>query len=129
MKTLEKIHINIWDDFYDDGYVPIGEKQETKIYIEESGIPFDKEKQYLEFLLDYINNNLNAGGVGLWMEFYECKKKYPNLIGTDAESLFFDRWEIKIEGLTHERLSEWMMNLENSNISIDGIPFEIYSES
>ena len=34
MEQLEYIHINIWDDFYDDGYVPKGEKLETYIYIE-----------------------------------------------------------------------------------------------
>jgi hypothetical protein len=43
--------------------------------------------------------------------------------------MFFDRWEIKLEGLTHERLYEWMKVLENVDIKVDGIPFHIYSES
>ena len=51
------------------------------------------------------------------------------LIGTEHERMFFDRWEIKLEGLTHERLHEWMKVLENVDIKVDGIPFHIYSES
>lgn len=39
MKKLEYIPINIWDDFYDDGYVPEGEKLETYIYVEDSDMP------------------------------------------------------------------------------------------
>ena len=33
-QNLRNIPINIWDDFYDDGYVPEGEKLETYIYVE-----------------------------------------------------------------------------------------------
>ena len=57
---------------------------------------------------------------------YMVKK---TLIGTEHERMFFDRWEIKLEGLTHERLHEWMKVLENVDIKVDGIPFHIYSES
>jgi hypothetical protein len=129
MDKLEYIPINIWDDFYDDGYVPEGEKLETYIYVEDSDIPQEKRKEYLEILLEYINKNLNINGIKLWMELYESRKKYPNLIGTEHERMFFDRWEIKLEGLTHERLYEWMKVLENVDIKVDGIPFHIYSES
>ena len=129
MKKLKYIPINIWDDFYDDGYVPEGEKLETYIYIEDSDISQEKRKEYLEVLLEYINKNLNTSGIKLWMELYESRKKYPNLIGAEHERMFFDRWEIKLEGLTHERLHEWMKVLENVDIKVDGIPFYIYSES
>lgn len=129
MKKLEYIPINIWDDFYDDGYVPEGEKLETYIYVEDSDMSQEKRKECLDTLLDYINKNLNTNGIKLWMELYESRKKYPNLIGTEHESMFFDRWEIKLEGLTHERLHEWMGVLENVDIKVDGIPFHIYSES
>ena len=50
--------INIWDDFYDDGYVPEGEKLETYIYVEDSSVSHEKIKQCLELLLDYINQKL-----------------------------------------------------------------------
>jgi len=125
--------INIWDDFYDEGYVPEGEKLETYIYVEDSSVSHEKRKQCLELLLDYINQNLNTEGLKLWMEFYESyesRKKYPNLVGNpEAEKMFFDRWEIKLEGLTHKRLHEWMKSLENANLLVDDIPLLIYSES
>ncbi len=41
----------------------------------------------------------------------------------------FTRWEIKIEDLTHERLYGWMEKLEKVKLSVDRIPFNIYSES
>ncbi|MDV7399336.1 hypothetical protein RZS08_48440, partial [Arthrospira platensis SPKY1] len=109
-------------DFYDDGYVPEGEKLETYIYVEDSDIPQEKRKEYLEVLLEYINKNLNTNGIRLWLELYESRKKYPNLIGTEHECMFFDRWEIKLEGLTHKRLDEWMEVLENVDIKVDDIP-------
>ncbi len=130
MENSKHIPINIWDDFYDDGYVPKGEKQETYIYVEDTDIPQDKRKEYLEVLLDYIKTNLNIDDVKLWMELYESRKKYPNLIDNpEAEVMFFDRWEIRIEGITHKRLDEWMGILENENINVNDIPFYIYSSS
>lgn len=129
MEKLEYIPINIWDDFYDDGYVPKGEKLETYIYVDDADTPHEEAKEYLETLLGYINKNLNTKGIKLWLEFYESKNKYPNLIGTEHEHMFFVRWEIKLEGLTHERLHEWMEVLESVEIKVDGIPFHIYSES
>jgi hypothetical protein len=130
MKQLETIPINIWDDFYDDGYVPEGKKLETFIYVEDNKLSHEIRKQCLELLLNYINKNLNTECIKLWMEFYESKKKYPNLIGNpEAEKMFFERWEIKVENLTHKRLDEWIDQLSRTNLSIDGIPIEVYSES
>lgn len=123
MQKLEKIHINIWDDFYEDGYVPEGEKQETYIYVEDN-IPQDKIKECLELLLDNMNK-LNLEGVKMWLFFYDSRTKYPNL----DEKYHFERWEIRVENLTHERLSKLLVELHSANLSVDGIPFEIYSES
>jgi len=130
LTNIKNIPINIWDDFYDDGYAPEGEKLETYIYVEDTDIPQENCKKYLEILLEYINKNLNTDGVKLWLELYESRKKYPNLVGNpDAEKMFFDRWEIKVEGLTHRRLDAWMKVLENVHIESDGVPFYIYSSS
>ena len=130
MDKLKFIPINIWDDFYDDGSAPKGEELETYIYVEDNGISQEECKEYLEVLLGYINKNLNIDGVKLWIELYESQKKYPNLaLLPDTESLVFDRWEIRIEGLTHKRLGQWMGILEHADIKVDGIPFNIYSGS
>jgi hypothetical protein len=129
MEKLEQIPINIWDDFYEDGDVPEGETLETYIYVEDNNMPQEKRKEYLEVLLDYINKNLDTSGIKLWIELFESRKKYPSLIGTENEWMLFDRWEIKLEGLTHERLDKWMITLKNVDIKVDNIPFHIYSES
>ena len=129
-ENLERIPINIWDEYYEEGYIPDGEIQETYIYVEDTDIPQEKRHECLKVLLDYMNKNLNLDGVKMWLELYESRKKYPNLIGNpDAEGMFFDRWEIKIEHLTHERRHKLVDELNAANITIDNVPFEIYSES
>ena len=133
MEKLEYIPINIWSDFYDDGYVPEGKKQETYIYIEDTELSHDKRKECLEILLRYMGNLDFTGtksGVKMWMQFYESRKKHPNLVGNpDVEKMFFDRWEIRVENLTHMRLELLIKELDKADLSVNGIPFHIYSES
>lgn len=129
MDVIEQIPINIWDDYYEEGYIPEGEKQETYIYVEDSDIPQEVRKACLEYLLEYINDNLKLDGVKMWMYFYDSKEKYPNLIGTEHECMFFERWEIRVENLTHERRYSLVEELNNAHLSVDKIPFHIYSES
>ena len=138
MDNLEKININIWDDFYDDGYIPQGKKQKRYIYVEENekNITQEKQKECLEVLLKCINENLNVSGVKIWMEYYDSKVKYPEINEVDSPQFMkehpnfhYCRWEIKIEDLTHERLDEWMEYLKKVNLSFDEVPFNVYSES
>lgn len=126
---MKKIQINIWDDYYDDDHVPEGEKQETYIYVENDDLSHDKHKECLQYLLDWMIVNLKLDGVKMWMFFYVSKDKYPKLVGTEHEWCLFDRWEIRVENLTHERREELVEELEKSNLHNDVIPFEIYSES
>ena len=125
----QTIPINIWDDFYDDGYVPEGEIQKTYIYVEDSELDLETRKNALEILLNHLNTKVDLPGVKLWMEFYDSKKKYPKLIGTEYESFLFQRWEIKVENLTHERLHRLVEELQEANLSLNGAEFIIYSES
>lgn len=111
MYAIKQIPINIWDDFYEDDFVPEGEKQETHIYVEDCDIPKVNQKEYLEVLLEYINKNLDTNGVILTIE------------------TVYEEWQIKVEGLTHAKLYEWMEVLGSADIKVDGIPFSIYSES
>lgn len=126
---MKAIQINIWDDYYDDGHIPEGKKQETYIYVEEGGFSHDQQKKYLEQLLNYMIEKLNLDGVKMWIFFYVSKDKYPNLVGTEHEWCFFDRWEIRVENLTHERRELLVEELENAHLYNDVFPFEIYSES
>ena len=56
--------------------------------------------------------------------FYDSKVKYPKLIGPEYEYLHFQRWEIRLENLTHKRRFKLVDELNNAKLSIDGIPFE-----
>ena len=125
MKALTSIPINIWDDYYEEGHIPEGEKQETFIYVEDDGISAEIRKEYLEKLLDYIDKNLKLEGVKSWLHFYDSKTKYPTL----EDRYNFRRWEIRIENLTHKRREKLLDELKNANLSMNGVPFEIYSES
>ena len=130
MKKLDSIPINIWDDYYEDGYVPKDEIQKTYIYVEDSDLSLEFRKECLEFLLDYINKHIVLKGVKMWIELYESRKQYPNLIGTEHEKYMFDRWEIKVENMTH-RQREVLVEMLNETVDLtaNGIPFNIYSES
>ena len=124
------IPINIWDDYYEDGYVPEGKIQETYIYVEDNEIPHIKRKEYLEKILQYMNENLNLEGINLSMHFYDSAKEYPEFAkNPEYENLLFKRWKIKVEHLTHKRLSKLVEELNEANLSADGVPFQIYSES
>lgn len=125
----QTIPINIWDDFYDDGYVPEGKIQKTYIYVEDSDLDLETKKGALEILLNHLKTKVDLPGVKLWMEFYDSKKKYPQLVGTEHEWCLFERWEIKVEHLTHERLHSLVEELEEANLSFNGAKFNIYSES
>lgn len=136
--SLKRININIWDDFYDDGYVPAGEKQKTYIYIEEDDkdVSLQEQKECIEYLLKYILKNLNTSGVKLRIEHYDSKKKYPHLNENDNPwfmkqnpNFHFTRWEIRTEGLTHKRLDEWMHHFEKVTLRFKQIPLNIFSES
>jgi hypothetical protein len=130
MKNSDYIPINIWDDFYDDGCVPDGEKSQTYIYVEDGKMSHEDRKKCLDILLEYIHKNLNTDGIKIWMELYESRKKYPSLVGNpEAERMFFDRWEIRLENITHERVHEWLSQLEDSKLSFNDMEMFFYSES
>jgi hypothetical protein len=129
MKKIERIPINIWDDYYEDGYVPEGEIQKTYIYVEDTDISLEKRKECLIQLLEYMTSNLIFNNVEFSLFFYDSKVKYPKLVGPEYEDMHYQRWEIRIINLTHDRRIKLVDELNEAKLSIDGIPFEIYSES
>ena len=83
----------------------------------------------MEILFKYIKDKFTLIEFDMWVEFYESRKKYPNLIGTEYESYLFNRWEIRFKNLTHKTRKQLLEELEKSNLRGDQIPFEFYSES
>jgi len=119
---LNKIPVNIWDDYYDDGYVPKGEVQKTYVYVEEPEISNDDEKKYLKYILTYIEiNKLLSSNVVMYLA-KRNGKVFDNIV-------FADRWEINFIHFTHKEREKLLKNLQDANLSYDGIPFKFYSES
>jgi hypothetical protein len=105
-KELKSIPINIWDDYYDDGYVPEGEIQKTYAYVEEYDILEDVEKaEIIDILKEYIDT-IELENVKYYAGFY-----------------------LNFEGLTHKLREELVEKLIIANLNWKGVPFEIYSES
>ena len=123
------IPINIWDDFYDDGYIPQGETQNTYIYVEESKMPLEKQEAILQVLLEHLKTNVRLDGVTLNLFFNDISSQYPQWIGTEHEWMLYKRWEIKVNNLTHKRLDSLVGELNNAHLDYEGVPFRIYSES
>lgn len=129
MGKIKRIPINIWDDYYEDDYIPKDKKQETYIYVEDTDISLEKRKECLMLLYEYMTSKLDLKNIKMNLFFYDSKVKYPKLIEPEYEYLHFQRWEIRLENLTHKRRFKLVDELNNAKLSIDGIPFEIYSES
>lgn len=123
-ENVKLVPVNIWDDYWEDGHVPEGEKQETYMYIETDDISLDDQKEYLDWLLNHMQKEFDLEGIKMWVELYESRKKYPNLVGSEYEHMLFDRWEIRCEGLTHVRRGQLVEELNDGTI-----PFIVYSES
>jgi hypothetical protein len=128
ISKLERVPINIWDDYYEDGYVPEGKIQKTYIYVENYEMSEDMCKHCLEILLQHIQK-ITSTDVKTWIEYYDSKLKYPNLIGTEHESMLFTRWEIKMENLSHKDRHKLVDQLNDLQLTYEGVPIEIYSES
>ncbi len=125
----EQININIWDDYYEDGYVPSGEIQETYAYIE-SNLSHDESKEVLEILkkemIKFLESEFN---VELDIKFYDSAKIYPNLVGTEMEYCLFKRWQLEIKNLTHTAREQFVGSFEAKKFSYLDKPICVYSES
>lgn len=119
------IPINIWDDFYDDGYVPDGDNQSTYAYVEEyDELSEEIKKKALESVVIFIDT-LDLPGVEYSLDYYNSRDKYPTL----DEIHHFERWNINFKHLTHARLETLLEELKKANLSVDDIPLHFYSES
>lgn len=126
-----EINVNIWDDFHDDGYVPEGETQETFAYIEGS---FKKKEDDCKNVLELIKIQIERlakpeWNLVLYMDYHDSAKIYPNLVGTEHEWCLYKRWQLEFKNLTHKALDYLVEELNKQNLSYQGKPLNIYSES
>lgn len=101
------ISINLWDDYYDDGYVPEGKFQETYMYVEEH---------------DYFTEDMKIEAMGVVLEHL----KTLDLDGVEIKNCGS---EINFKHLTHVRREQLVKELEVSGLTYNDIPIDIYSES
>jgi hypothetical protein len=130
IRILKTIPVNIWDDYYDDGYEDEGEVQETYAYVETDEVSEEDCQAILVLLNKTIEKLLKPSSkVQREVVFYDSAKDYPNLIGTEHEHFLFKRWQLNFTYLTHREREALVEDLEKQNLSYNNIPLKIYSES
>ena len=127
-ENLQTISINIWDDFYDDGFVPDGEIQSTYAYVESSDVPGAESYKILTNFIDFIsNNNLLPDSVDVSISFHDSSHDYASLV-MEHEYTLYKRWQINFKGITHAALDELVAQSKSFD-KFNDVPVDIYSES
>lgn len=125
----EKIAVNIWDDYYDDGYVPAGKVQETYAYVE-GNLPNEDCKEILSNLMVEIGKHIGENtNLKCTLEFYDSEKVYPNLVGTEHAWCLYKRWQLQLENLSHEMREKLVDELVSWNYQHKSTPVVVHSES
>lgn len=124
----EKIYINIWDDFYDDGYIPEGEIQKTYSYVE-CELDDNSCKEVLTLLQKTIEQLMPIRTFDMHLNYYDSKIVYPNLVGTEHEHFLYQRWQLEFKHLSHEVLYNLVEQLKQLSLTYQNTPIKIYSES
>lgn len=102
-----KIPINIWDDFWDDGYSPEGEIVKTHAYVENYSMDEELKERAMEC-------------------FYNFLKQLDFMQVVDMR-LSGDR--IYFENISHKILDHLMTYLDVYELCVDEHVLSIYSES
>jgi hypothetical protein len=114
---MEKTPINIWDDYDGD---------ETYFHVDDSDIPLENRRAYLDILLAMIEVNELCPGLEFEMYLYDTVKEYPRFISSEYEHMCYKDWQLKVKGLTHEKRESLLERLKEGDV---GELFDVYSES
>lgn len=117
---IKKIPINIWDDYYEDGYVPKGEKQETYAYVESNLLGNELIDDVLHFLMDEIEK-FAIPKLKLKVS-QEPVNLGPFMIVDGVPRLFFTN-------ITHAQREAMVKTLVKMKLQYEGAKLDIYSES
>lgn len=128
--STEAIHVNIWDDYHDDGFVPEGKIQETYAYVEGGDLTADDSHAVLLQLQKTVEFLKATGSVLVCcVEWYDSALVYPNLVGTEHERHLFKRWQLQMKHLPHSELEDIVERLGRLQLVYNGRPVVVYSES
>ena len=100
------IPFNIWDDYFDDDYVPSGEKQSTYGFIESDEFSEEEEQEIIDLIFEFIQK--------------------LDMTGVEVEH---DNDRIDFFHLTHVRRELLVKELQESGLSYKGVSVDFYSES
>jgi len=129
-EQIEKIHINIWDDYSDDGYVSDGKSQETYAYVEGTDLSDDDSRAVLFQLQQSIEAITHpACALVCTIKWHDSALEYPSLIGTEHERHLYKRWQLQMSPLPHSEREYIVAALSNHQLKYNGIPIVVYSES
>lgn len=109
-KSAFNVPFNIWDDYYDDGFIPDGKIQQTHGYIEEYDfLMFEEKLEIVNLIYNYIVDNCS------------------NIL--DKVEVAIDAEDISFKHLTHVQREKLVKKLQSSELNYHGLYIEFYSES
>jgi len=129
MKDKNKIPVNIWDDYWEDGYVPEGEFQETFAYVEDYDISLEEKGKILLYLMNFIDEKIELQGTEMNIFIEDDRKKYSKLIGTEDEFMLKKRYKLQFKKITHKQREILVTFLQKQNLMFENKEIVIYSES
>ncbi len=119
-----EVDINIWDDYYEDGYVPEGKTQKTYMYVE-SDATLLQQQECLFRLRDYLKEKYSS--IDFELKMRDSRKDYPNMNWVELGMSPIIRWEIKAKNISHKQREQIVANEED--LVIQNYEYRIYSES
>jgi len=112
---MEKIPINIWDDYLDD--------ESTYAYIEDVNVPLHLQREILLEFIELLQANPLLKETSLSLKFYDSTTEYPKSL------MKYKQWQLIFNPLPHYVREELMEQIEDREFVFCGLPVEIYSES
>lgn len=128
--NIAAIHVNVWDDYHDDGFVPEGEVQDTYAYVEGSGLSDDDSRSLLLQLQQTVESIKTRDSVLVCcVAWHDSAAIYPNLVGTEYERHLYKRWQLEMKHLPHREREQIVEMLNRGQFQYNGTPVVVYSES
>jgi hypothetical protein len=128
--SIEAIHVNIWDDYHDDGFVPEGEVQETYAYVEGGDLVDDDKRAVLLQLQQTVESiKVPESALVCGVEWYDSALVYPSLVGTEHERHLYKRWQLQLKHLPHSERESLVEVLGRLQLQYNGRTVVVYSES
>ena len=126
----DSININIWDDYYEDGFVPEGKNQETYAYVDNGDLSDDDQRDVLKLLQAHVMEMKQPGSsIECNLNWYDSAQVYPALVGTEHEWCLYKRWQLELKNIPHCERELIVAVMADLQLRYGDRPVLIYSES